>query len=77
MPKPLRLPNLAEPHVLDHLQVRLIEPHEKDAWNQLVVAHHYLKNADLVGAQLRYVAQYVKITWGGRSARKRATFDHL
>ena len=58
MPKPLRLPNLAEQHVLDHLQVRLIEPHEKDAWNQLVVAHHYLKNADLVGAQLRYVAQY-------------------
>jgi predicted transposase YbfD/YdcC len=58
MPKPFRLPNLAEQHVLDHLQVRLIEPHEKDAWNQLVVAHHYLKNADLVGAQLRYVAQY-------------------
>jgi hypothetical protein len=58
MPKPLRLPHVAEPHVLDHLHVRLIEPHEKDAWNQLVVAHHYLKNADLVGAQLRYVAEY-------------------
>jgi hypothetical protein len=58
MPKPFRLPNLAEPHVLDHLQVRLIAPHEQDAWNQLVVAHHYLKHADLVGAQLRYVAEY-------------------
>ena len=58
MPKPLRLPNLAEPHVLDHLQVRLIQPHEKDPWNQLVVAHHSLKNANLVGAQLRSVAQY-------------------
>jgi hypothetical protein len=53
MPKTFRLPNVAEHQVLDHLQVRLIAPHEKDAWNQRVVAQHYLKNADLVGAQLR------------------------
>jgi hypothetical protein len=57
MPKTFRLPNVAEQQVLDHLQVRLIAPHEQDAWNQRVVAQHYLKNADLVGAQLRYVAE--------------------
>lgn len=58
MPKPLPLPGASEPAVLDGLYVRLIQPEEKDQWDQLITAHHYLKNALLVGEQLRYVAQY-------------------
>jgi hypothetical protein len=59
MPKPLRLPNASEQAVLDGLSLRLLtEPEEKQRWDELVIAHHYLKNASLVGEQLRYVAEY-------------------
>jgi hypothetical protein len=37
--------------------VRVIEPGEKAAWDQLITERHYLKNAHLVGRQLRYVAE--------------------
>ena len=58
MARPLRLPNLSEQQVLKHLQVRLITQQERPRWNALVCAHHYLKNATLVGEQLCYVAEY-------------------
>jgi hypothetical protein len=58
MAKPLRLPEASEQTVLDELVVQLIEPAQKPRWDQLIVEHHYLKNAVLVGEQLRYVARY-------------------
>ena len=58
MAKPLRLPAASEQALLDGLVVQLIEPQEKPRWDQLVVEHHYLKNANLVGEQLHYVARY-------------------
>jgi hypothetical protein len=59
MPKPLRLPNASEQAVLDGLTLRrLTNPEDKERWDQLVVERHYLKNAVLVGEQLRYVAEY-------------------
>jgi len=59
MPKPLRLPDAKEQAVLEALSLRLLtEAEDKQHWDQLVVEHHYLKNATLVGEQLRYVAHY-------------------
>ena len=55
MSKPHRLPDTTEQSILEALQVRLISPQEKERWNRLVCQHHYLKSADLVGEQLRYV----------------------
>ena len=39
------------------VKVRLIRPAEKRRWDRLMQQRHYLKNACLVGEQLRYVAQ--------------------
>jgi hypothetical protein len=58
MARPLRLPNVAEQAVLDGLVVRLIVAGEEQRWNQQITQRHYLKNAHLVGEQLRYVAEY-------------------
>jgi hypothetical protein len=59
MSTPLRLPRVEETTVLDQLQVQLVvNPEEIQRWNDLVCAHHYLKNANLVGQQLRYVITY-------------------
>jgi hypothetical protein len=59
MPKPLRLPNAREQAVLDDLTLRLLtEPQDKEHWDELVIEHHYLKSASLVGEQLRYAAEY-------------------
>jgi hypothetical protein len=44
--------------LLDKVHVRLIEPGERECFDRLIVEQHYLKNAQLVGEQLRYVAQY-------------------
>jgi hypothetical protein len=49
--------------VLEELQVCLILPYERTRWNKLVREHHYLKNALLVGEQLRYVVKDAKGTW--------------
>ncbi len=49
--------NPEEQAVLDRVQVRLIGPEEKVCWDDLIARQHYLKNATLVGEQLRYVAQ--------------------
>ena len=47
----------AEAEVLRRITVRLIEPEEKERWDKLIEKGHYLKNAQLVGRQLRYVAE--------------------
>jgi uncharacterized protein DUF4338/DDE family transposase len=60
MAKPQRLPNIDEQSLLKELEVRLILPGERTRWNQLVRQHHYLKNARLVGEQLRYVVTDAK-----------------
>jgi Domain of unknown function (DUF4338)/DDE_Tnp_1-associated len=63
MPKPHRLRTIDEQTLLEELQVRLILPGERSRWNKLVSEHHYLKNALLVGEQLRYVVLDAKGTW--------------
>jgi len=63
MSKPYRLPNIDEQAVLETLQVRLGLPTEQARWNNLVRQHHYLKNANLVGEQLRYVVTDAIGTW--------------
>ncbi len=57
--------------MLDHLQVRLLtSPKDKAQCDKLIVEHHYLKDATLVGEQLRYAATYkgqwlALATWSG------------
>src|SRR5713226_283387 len=64
MAKPIRLPNTDEQTLLDQLQVRLLTSGKDIAkWNRLVRQRHYLKNADLVGEQLRYVIADAKGNW--------------
>jgi len=63
MPKPQRLPNIDEQTLLKELQVRLALPGERTRWNKLVRRRHYLKNARLVGEQLRYVVTDARGTW--------------
>ena len=52
------MPDTSEQAVLDGLIVRLIAPREQVRWDQLITEQHYLKNASLVGQQVRYVAEY-------------------
>ena len=47
-----------EQALLDGVTVRLIDKSERERFDGLIVTEHYLHNADLVGAQLRYVAEY-------------------
>ena len=54
----LVLTDPAEAAVVAQLQVRLMRSEEAVAWNRLMAEHHSLKNAQMVGEQLRYVAQY-------------------
>jgi len=63
MPKPHRLPDNDEQAVLESAKVRLASPKERAHWNTLVRRHHYLKNASLVGEQLRYIVTDAKGTW--------------
>ena len=45
--------------MLEHFQLRLLtEPDEVARGDALIVEHHYLRNATLVGEHLRYVATY-------------------
>jgi hypothetical protein len=53
-----RQPTADEQHVLEHLTVRPLAPHETERFDQLIVQHHYLHRSDLVGEHLRYVAIY-------------------
>jgi hypothetical protein len=58
MSKPrFRLPLPAEQEVLDQVDVRLAKPEEREAFDRLLCEHHYLKSAQFVGEQLRYVAE--------------------
>src|SRR5260221_10927018 len=55
----LRLPRVEDPTILDELQADLVlSPEQIQLWNGSVCEHHYLKNANLVGEQLRYVITY-------------------
>lgn len=53
-----RSPSPDEQQVLVHLEVRLARADEVARFDQLLVEHHYLQSAQLVGEQLRYVATY-------------------
>jgi len=46
----------AESSFLSEIELRLVLPEEVERWNGLVIQHHYLGNATMVGEQLRYVA---------------------
>lgn len=56
---------------MEHLQVRLLtSPKDRARCDQLIVEHHYLHDATLVGEQLRYAATYkgqwlALATWSG------------
>ena len=53
------LPKCELSSVLDQLEVRLlVDPADIHRWNDLVCEHHYLKNANLVGEQLRYAVAF-------------------
>ena len=55
----LLLPKYEEPTILDQLDAQcVVLPEEVQQWNSLVCEHHYLKNANLVGEQLRYVVSF-------------------
>ena len=53
---PAQLPQ--ERRLLKEVRLRLIEEDERARFDQLLEAEHYLKNANAVGAVLRYVAEY-------------------
>lgn len=63
-----------EQHVLEHAQVRLLSS-RKDAahCDQLIIEHHYLHDATLVGEQLRYAITY-KGRWLGVATWSGAAF---
>jgi hypothetical protein len=44
--------------LLEGVQVRLIAPPERERFDRLLVEGHYLHSAQVVGEQLRYVAEY-------------------
>lgn len=48
----------AEAAVVEQIEVRLVRPEEEARWEELMIQHHYLKSARMVGEQLRYVAEY-------------------
>src|SRR2546423_4958317 len=55
----LLLPKSEERAILDQLEVQgVVLAEEVQQWNDLVCEHHYLKNANLVGEQLRYVVAF-------------------
>jgi hypothetical protein len=56
--KPRPVLTAAQQALLDGVQVRLIEPQERERFDQLLIEGHYLHSAQVVGEQLRYVAQY-------------------
>jgi hypothetical protein len=53
-----RRPTPDEQEVLIQLVVRLVRTEEVEQFDQLMAKHHYLKNGQVVGEHLRYVAQY-------------------
>jgi hypothetical protein len=57
MKRTLPLPTTGTDLALTGVVVRLIRPAELRRWTRLMVQHHYLGNAHLVGEVLRYVAE--------------------
>lgn len=57
-PTRLVLSDPEEAAVVDQVEVRLLGPEEEEKWNRLMAENHYLKSAQMVGEQLRYVAEY-------------------
>jgi len=53
-----RLPTLQEQEILVELTVQPVPPDQVQRFDQLLAQHHYLKDAQLVGQHLRYVAIY-------------------
>lgn len=53
-------PNLTEAQqaLVEGVQVRLIRPEEREQFDRAIIEGHYLHSAELVGEQLRYVAEY-------------------
>lgn len=63
-----------EQHILEHAQVRLLTlPKDTARCDQLIVEHHYLHDATLVGEQLRYAITY-KGRWLGVATWSGAAF---
>ena len=60
-------PTLDEQDILDHLVVSPIPSEEYARFDALLVEHHYLKSALIVGEHMRYVASY-KGEWLGLAA---------
>ena len=58
-------PTAEQQHLLETVRVRLIEPGELADWQRLMREHHYLRDATLVGACLRYVAVDEAGRWVG------------
>ncbi len=48
----------SDAEVLEQVEVRLVRAEEETRWDELMIQHHYLKSARMVGEQLRYVAEY-------------------
>lgn len=57
MKKSARKPNESEQHLLNAVSVRLINEDERARYDALLDEQHYLKSGQLVGEQLRYVAE--------------------
>jgi len=51
-----------EQTILNELEVVLVEPEQRERFDQFLEAEHYLGRGPLVGRQLRYVAKY-RETW--------------
>jgi hypothetical protein len=50
--------SLEQQALLDGVELRLITPEERQRFDEQMVRGHYLHNAQIVGEQLRYVAEY-------------------
>ena len=50
-------PNAEQQRLLDTVEIRLIRRDELEKWERLMVDHHYLHDATMVGRSLRYVAE--------------------
>src|SRR3989442_1274265 len=48
-----------EPLLLEAVSLRLIEDSERERFDRELISKHYLKNANVVGRALRYVAEYL------------------
>jgi len=58
MRKSALTPKVDESALLNQLVVHLLDPAQQPRWEALIGEHHYLKSAQLVGEQLRYVVTF-------------------